>query len=181
MSTKIIGGVFSTVEEAEATIRELQKIGLTQEDITVFAQDSDKVDSIEADTDVDVTTNKENRGSNSGKGAGIGALSGGVLGGLGGLIAEAMLLTIPGVGPLAAAGPLATTLAGLGTGAVGGGLVGALVGAGLPEEQAKEYENYLKDGKIVVLLDVDEAQQQSVQKIFIQSGSLNTSMYDQQS
>lgn len=178
MSTKFVGGVFSTVEEAERAIRELNNIGFTKDDISVFAKDSDQVNNLEDDTDMDITTDSENRGKNSGKGAGLGALSGGVLGGIVGLIAETALLTIPGIGPLAAAGPLATTLAGLGTGAVGGGIVGALVGAGIPEDQAKEYEAYLEDGKIIVLVEADESQQDSVYRTFTDSNSLNTSMYE---
>lgn len=179
MSTNIVGGVFSKVEEAEGAIRDLQELGFTKEDISIFAQDSDQVDAIENDTASEVTTNSEDRGSNAGKGLGYGALSGGVLGGLGGLIAEGALLTIPGIGPLAAAGPLATTLAGLGTGAVGGGIVGTLVGAGLPEEQAKEYEEYIKDGNIVVLVKVDEDQKEAVENSFRTAGSVNTNMYEQ--
>lgn len=179
MSLNIVGGVFSTAKEAEKSIRDLHDLGFTEEDISVFAQDSDQVDKLNEDSDVDVTTDSEKRGSKSGKGLGLGALSGGVLGGLAGLVAEAALITIPGVGPLAAAGPLATTLAGLGTGAVGGGIVGALVGAGLPEDQAKEFEEYIKDGNIVVLLKVDESQKAEVERTFNQSGSLNTSMYSE--
>lgn len=177
MSVDIVGGVFSTADEAEKAIRDLHDLGFTDEDISVFAKDSDQVEQIEEDTDADVTSDSENRGSQSGKGLGLGALSGGILGGLGGLIAEAALLTIPGIGPLAAAGPLATTLAGLGTGAVGGGIVGALVGAGLPEDQAKEFEGYIKDDKIVVLLKVDDNQRADVERTFRESGSLNTNMY----
>lgn len=179
MSTTIVGGVFSTVEEAENTIKELQKIGFTKDDISIFAKDSDKTDELIQDTDVEVTTNREDRGKNTGKGVGIGALSGGILGGLGGLIAEALLVTIPGVGPLAAAGPIATTLAGLGTGAVGGGIVGALVGAGIPEKQAQAYADYIEDGKIVILLEVDESQKDDVYKVYTDSGALNADMYNQ--
>ena len=47
-------------------------------------------------------------------------------------------------------GPLAAALAGLGAGAVGGGIIGALVGAGIPEVHAKEYEQKLRDGSIMV-------------------------------
>ncbi len=177
MSLNVVGGVFSTAEEAERAIRDLHDLGFTDEDISVFAQDSDQIDHIEDDTEVEVTSDSEERGSQSGKGLGLGALSGGVLGALGGLIAEVALISIPGIGPLAAAGPLATTLAGLGTGAVGGGIVGALVGAGLPEDQAKEFEEYIKDGKIVVLLKVDDSQRAEVERAFNSSGSLNTNMY----
>ena len=42
------------------------------------------------------------------------------------------VIAIPGVGPIIAAGPLATTLAGAGIGAAAGGIIGALTDAGSP-------------------------------------------------
>ena len=68
------------------------------------------------DTTVD-TTRTETK-SEAGPGAGIGAIVGGGVGLLTGL----GLLAIPGVGPLVAAGWLATTLAGAATGAAVGGI-----------------------------------------------------------
>ena len=47
---------------------------------------------------------------------------------------------------LVIAGPLAAGLAG--AGAATGGLVGALTGTGVPEDEAKIYENEIKDGGI---------------------------------
>ena len=49
---------------------------------------------------------------------------------------------------LVIAGPLAAGLAGAGAGAATGGLVGALTGTGVPEDEAKIYENEIKDGGI---------------------------------
>ncbi|MFC4024388.1 general stress protein [Oceanobacillus longus] len=177
MDKKLIGGVFSNVKNAEKAIKELQAQGYGKEDISVFAKDKDKVKDIEEETNTDVSSNKGGRGKNAGKGVGIGAVSGGVLGGISGLIVEAGLLTIPGVGPLLAAGPLATTLAGLGIGASGGGLVGALVGAGIPEEQAKQYEQYLKDGKLIVMVEANENNENFVYRTFLTNDTVNTTMY----
>ncbi|WP_087974795.1 general stress protein [Oceanobacillus rekensis] len=177
MDNKLIGGVFSNVKNAEKAIKDLQAQGYGKEDISVFAKNKDKVKDIEEETNTDVSSNKGGRGKNAGKGVGIGAASGGVLGGISGLIVEAGLLTIPGVGPLLAAGPLATTLAGLGIGASGGGLVGALVGAGIPEEQAKQYEQYLKDGKVIVLVEANENNENFVYGTFLTNDTVNKTMY----
>lgn len=171
MDKKLVGGVFSNAENAEKAIRDLQDIGFTKNDISVFAKDDSQVDKIENDTRTDVDSGDDSKGSKAGKGTGIGALSGGVLGGIVGLIAEVGLLAIPGIGPIA------TTLAGLGTGAVGGGIVGALVGAGMPEEEAKEYEKFLKSGKIIVMVEVTPDQQDQVYSTFRTHDTENAAMY----
>ncbi|MFC3040523.1 low temperature-induced protein [Virgibacillus xinjiangensis] len=177
MDKKIIGGVFSSVDTTERAIRELKEHGYGTNDISIFAQDKNKVNVIENETNTGVSTNDEGRGKNAGKGAGIGAASGGVLGGLGGLIAGLGMLAIPGIGQVAAAGPLVSALTGAGVGAGGGGIVGALVGAGIPEEHAKQYEGYLKDGKIIVLVEADEDNENNVYRTFLSNDTENHSMY----
>ena len=49
---------------------------------------------------------------------------------------------------LVIAGPLAAGLAGAGAGAATGGLVGALTATGVPEDEARRYEDEIKDGGI---------------------------------
>jgi len=73
-----------------------------------------------------------------------------VLGGALGLLAGIGALAIPGVGPLIAAGPIMATLAGMGAGGTVGGLTGALVGAGIPEFEAKRYEGVIEKGGILL-------------------------------
>lgn len=177
MSLNIVGGAFDSVVEAENTIQGLIDAGFTKDDISVFAQDEEQIEALEENRDMDVTTNTENRGSNAGKGLGWGALSGGVLGGLAGLLAGGIAVTIPGAAPLVVAGAGSTALTGALTGVVGGGIVGALVGAGLPEEQAKEYEEYIEAGKIVVVVKVSEAQKQQAQDAMNSGGSQHTTVY----
>ncbi len=177
MDKKLIGGVFDNEENAEAAIKSLKDMGYSADDISVFAKDSDDVKDLEDATGADVSEEDSGRGKNAAKGLGIGAGTGGVLGGIAGLIAEVGLLTIPGIGVLAAAGPLATTLSGAAIGASGGGIVGALVGAGIPEEEAKEYEKYVSEGKILVLVEANEEQERDVYGTFYTNDTLNTDMY----
>lgn len=177
MEKTIVGGVFRNTDEVLKAIERLRDIGFDSNDISVMAKDKDIVNEIDDKTDADVIDESSKRGSNAGKGLGIGAGTGGVLGGITGLIAEVGLLTIPGIGVLAAAGPLATTLSGMAIGATGGGLVGALTGAGIPEENAKEYEKYLKNGNILLLVDIDEKQRDEIQRIFSDSHSVTTDVY----
>ena len=177
MDKKIIGGVFSDVATTEKVILELKEHGYTSKDISLFVHDKSKAHVLEDETKTGVITDDEGRGKNAGKGAGIGAATGGLLGGLSGLVLGLGLLTIPGIGQIAAAGPLAAALTGAGVGAGGGGIVGALVGLGLPEEQAKQYEGFLKQGKIIVLVEADQEQENSVYETFLTHDTENTGMY----
>jgi hypothetical protein len=99
--------------------------------------------------------------SGTGTGAGVGATVGGVVGILTGL----GLMAIPGVGPLVAAGWLATTLAGAGAGAVAGGLVGALTDAGVHRDEAQVYEEGVRRGSTLVSVRADEADVPRVEAI----------------
>lgn len=84
------------------------------------------------------------------EGTTTGAVTGGIIGGTLGLLAGIGALAIPGLGPFVAAGPLMATLAGIGSGGTLGGVIGALVGAGIPEYEAKRFENRLKEGGILL-------------------------------
>jgi len=95
--------------------------------------------------------------------AGIGAAIGGV-GGL--LLSAAGALTIPVIGPILAAGPIAAALTGAGIGAAAGGLIGALTESGVPEEDAKYYAEGVRRGDVLVTAKVDATQADRVCDIF---------------
>ena len=86
-------------------------------------------------------------------GAGTGALLGGALGWMAGIGA----LAIPGVGPLIAAGPIVAALTGLAVGGTVGGMSGALVGLGIPEYEAKQYEGRVREGNILMCVHAVDA------------------------
>jgi hypothetical protein len=84
------------------------------------------------------------------EGSGVGFAVGGAIGATAAAIAAiGTSLLIPGLG-LVVAGPFAAALAGAGAGGITGGLVGGLVGMGIAESEAKEYEEKIKNGKIIV-------------------------------
>jgi uncharacterized protein (TIGR02271 family) len=135
-------GVFRERPDAERAIEELQRMGFRDDQIGFVMHGAEGVQGTTA-TEVD---------SHAGEGALSGALAGA---GLGGLIAAAAALLIPGFGPVIAGGILATVVGGAAVGAVAGGIVGALVGLGVPKEEAEYYEGEFKEGRILVTVKAD--------------------------
>ncbi len=90
------------------------------------------------------------------EGASIGAGTGGLAGGIFGLLVGLGTLTIPGLGPFVAAGPILSTLSGIAAGGTLGGVTGWLVGLGLPEVEARLYQRRLQEGGILVAVDCGE-------------------------
>jgi hypothetical protein len=151
-------GTFSSRTEAETALTELRSSGFAMDKISVLAKDTNRNEKVAG---VGVTDRDEikDRGDNEAQeGAGIGATAGTVLGGVGGLLVGLEALVIPGVGPFLAAGTIATTLAGAGIGAAAGAIVGALTGLGIPEEDAKAYDQRISQGDYLVILEGTEAE-----------------------
>jgi len=123
--------------------------------------------------DINIITNKEKyteAGEHEGaSGAAVGATTGAVVGGAAGLIAA----LIPGVGPILAAGPLLTALVGAGAGAVAGGILGALVDAGVPEEDARLYEEGIRRGGTLLMLRTDNNMAERAASIMNQAGAID--------
>jgi hypothetical protein len=111
------------------------------------------------------------------EGATTGAGTGAVIGGALGWLVGAGLLTIPGIGPVLAAGPLATSLlAGAGLGGIIGGVSGALVGMGIPEYEANRYEGMVKEGGILLSVHSDDSKWTDKAKdILKRTGAVNVS------
>ncbi|GIP55109.1 YsnF/AvaK domain-containing protein [Paenibacillus vini] len=165
MTQKIVG-VFSSDQDASNAIRDLQALGYDTNDISVIGRNKDDINSIHDET-----------GTKAPEGIASGAATGGVLGGVAGLLAGLGALAIPGIGPIIAAGPIAATLTGAAVGAGAGGLVGGLVGLGIPEDEAEEYNSFVKHGRILVMVDATDAQEGQVYNVFREHHSLNAHNY----
>jgi hypothetical protein len=93
---------------------------------------------------------------------GLGASVGGAIGLIAGTLITA---ATAGVGILAA-GPLFAGLAGLGVGAAAGGLGGALIGAGIPEAEARFYAQEIAEkDAILVGVEIVESDRDIVRQI----------------
>ncbi|WP_042206668.1 general stress protein [Paenibacillus durus] len=163
---KRIVGVFDTGREATNAIQQLQAKGIRNDDISVVTRDREDLRMITEETDTMAP-----------EGVATGAATGGVVGGIAGLLAGIGALAIPGIGPIIAAGPIAGALTGAAMGASAGGLVGGLVGLGIPEEEAREYEGYVKQGKILVLVD-DDGLDAQISDIFRNNPTLKATRID---
>lgn len=166
MSEKQIIGVFHSEHEAIQAIESLKTRGYSTDEISIIARDNEEVSNV-----------SEATGTKAPEGLATGATAGGVLGGLAGLLAGAGALAIPGIGPILAAGPIAAALTGAAVGAGAGGLVGGLIGLGIPEEEANRYSDYVKEGRILVLVESDETRRNDVHTTFSENNSLNADAY----
>jgi hypothetical protein len=139
MERTTVVGVFHNRDEAEHAIDELHRLGFHDEEIGFAVRGGDHVEH--------VGTTAGDKATDTGSGALSGAIAGA---GIGGFIAAAASLLIPGFGPVVAGGILATVLGGAAVGAAAGGILGALVGLGVPEEEARYYESEFNEGRIIV-------------------------------
>jgi len=145
---KQVVGLFDSMQDAQGAVQELRNGGFSANDISIVANNASGQYST-----------SDGGGSEAAEGAGAGATGGAILGGLGGLLVGLGALAIPGIGPVVAAGTLATALGttavGAGLGAAAGGLVGALVGAGIPEEDAGVYAEGVRRGGALVTVQAE--------------------------
>ncbi|MCD6048708.1 MAG: hypothetical protein K0Q55_111 [Verrucomicrobia bacterium] len=161
MAKKSVLCIATSRIQAENIVDRLQDAGFSNNDISALFPDKE--------TTRDFAHEKK---SKSPEGATAGASTGGVLGGALGWLAGIGALTIPGVGPLIAAGPIMAALSGAAVGAAVGGVTGALVGLGIPEYEARRYEGKIKSGNILISVHAENSEEiESAQTIFRQAGA----------
>lgn len=146
--------------EASRVVTELKRSGIPDADISLVSNNVD--DHYRTDGTVDRDRDGvDDRSEGAGTGVGVGA----TLGGLGGLLAGLGIMAIPGIGPVVAAGWLASTALGAAVGGAAGGIVGALTQAGVPEEDAHVYAEGVRRGGTLLSVRVSEAQRGEAERM----------------
>jgi uncharacterized protein YjbJ (UPF0337 family) len=139
----VLTGMFRDRDSAERAYNSAISRGYTHDDVNVMMSDQTRDSWFGGNDDSAL-------GSKAMEGAGTGSAIGGTLGAIiAGIAAIGTSVLLPGLG-LVVAGPLAAALAGAGAGGLTGGLIGALVGSGIPEDRAREYEEGIKSGGLVM-------------------------------
>jgi len=147
-------GVFEDVDRATRALNALRDAGFTPEQVSVVARDTRVTREMADNTDMVAED------------AGKGAVVGTVLGGLAGWLVGISALAIPGIGPIVGAGIIGATLAGAGIGAAAGGLI-ALGAYGVPEEDARAYEESVRQGSVLLTVHAtSDAQAQLANSVF---------------
>ena len=165
--SKTVVGVFDNHSFAEQAARQVKDQGLRTEDISIIARQGTE------DTGRTTTATMKTGGRATNDNISDGVITGGVLGGLAGLLIGAGSMVIPGLGIIAAAGPIT----GLLSGAVTGGIVGGLVDLGIPESRSRQYESDVRAGKVLFSMRTDEDKVDSVANILRHNGAISVDSY----
>ena len=144
MANTAVFGIYRSRDQVEMAVDRLRGAGFRPTDISVLVPEN-----------LGTKELAHEKHTKAPEGVAAGATSGAVVGGALGWLAGIGALAIPGLGPLLAAGPLLALLSGVGVGATVGGLTGALIGAGIPEYEAKRYEGLVKNGGILLSVHSD--------------------------
>ena len=154
----LLTGLFTDTKQAGDAVAELKSKGYTK-DISVVGKDP-------ADGKVETHSVKQD----GAEGAATGATTGAVLGGASMLLAGITAIVVPGVGLVA--GAIATALTAAATGAVAGGLIGYLVDKGIPDNKAKDYQDRILRGDVLVAVEVDHENEPDAETVLQTHGAL---------
>jgi uncharacterized protein (TIGR02271 family) len=139
LKSATVVGIFPTRTQAENAIRDLKAAEFEDDRLGLIARNA----SGELTDDSGETYAEEGAVSGAVAGAGIGTLIGI------GVVAN----VVPVIGPALVGGTLGVILTNALGGAAVAGLAGALIGWGIPEEDAKYYEDEVKAGRFLVTVD----------------------------
>jgi hypothetical protein len=137
-------GIYPDRTTVSDAINVLHKAGYRATDISVLSSDNEG--------SKDFAHEKHTRAL---EGAATGAVVGAVVGGALAWFVSTQTLTIPGLGPLVAAGPVVAALAGAGAGGALGWIVGLLAGLRLSEYVARRYAGRIRRGGILLSVHCD--------------------------
>ena len=144
-----VTGVFSSQAEADRAVETLTMNGVPADKITLLTPGNTQKE-LES-VPVDATEQP-----------GIGKAIGAVVGAAGGLSGGTLLVAavVPGVGPVTAVGLLGAAVlaaAGATVGAAAGGALEDFTSEGLPQDEIFVYEDALRKGRTVVMVDAEDA------------------------
>ena len=137
--TRTVSKLYDSYSQAQRAVEALEQADFSSSEVSLISRYRD--DNTLADDASGTTT---------------GATAGAVVGGGAGLLAALGVIAIPGIGPLVAAGVLATTLVGAAGGSVVGGLIGALTDFGVSEDDAHVYSEAVRRGSSLVTVRTDD-------------------------
>ena len=166
--SRTITRLYDTHTQALGAVEDLERAGVDRDRISLVSNNSDNWHDGQRTAGPLGDANRD--GDNDvAEGAGEGATAGGLIGGGAGLLAGLGMLAIPGLGPVVAAGWLASTAVGAAIGAVAGaatgGLLGALKEAGHTDEEANVYSEGVRRGGALVSVKADDDDATRIEQI----------------
>ncbi len=155
----VVTHLYDSYDDARRAMSELITAGIPQADISIVANNANNRFTTGENGTYDTVGGEAHGGA--GTGTGVGA----TVGGIAGLLAGLGIMAIPGIGPVVAAGWLASTALGAVVGGAAGGIIGALTDAGVPEEHAHVYAEGLRRGGTLLTVRVSDADQTRIESM----------------
>ncbi len=186
--TKTVTRLFDSHTEALRAVDDLERAGVHHDRISLVSNNADNWHAghhhDEAKARGGPLGDRNGDGeSDVADGAGKGATTGGLIGGAGGLLAGLGMLAIPGLGPVVAAGWLASTAVGVAVGAAAGGATGGLLGAlkeaGHSDDDAHVYAEGVRRGGALVSVKVEGDDASRLEQILDQQRGVTAQMRGQ--
>jgi hypothetical protein len=157
-------GIFADEATAKDAVEALKASGFRANDISLMRPDN-----------LGTKDFAHEKHTKAPEGAATGGTVAGVAASLLGYMVGTGAMSVPGLEPLAAAGPVMAALGGLGAGAIVGGITGGLVGLGIPEYEAKRYMGRIRRGGILMSVHCDDTHwAHSAVKILRRHGATDT-------
>lgn len=147
-----VTATFKTYTAAQHALLTLEANGFTERDISVLVADKTAGKSFNIE-----------EASKVPEGAAVGGVAGGIIGAIAASMTAVGSIVIPGAG-LLVAGPIVAALAGGAVGAASGSLIGSLVGLGIPEHEAKRYEDEISKGSVLVAVEAEGSERTKLAK-----------------
>src|SRR5207342_2868561 len=166
----ILSRLYDDYAAATVVLQELESVGIPASEISIVASNAENWYSSKGVT-APPSKHDHNRDGvdDRAEGAATGASIGATVGGVAGLLAGLGMIAIPGIGPVVAAGWLASTAAVAAAGGVAGGLLGALTEAGVSEEDAHVYAEGVRRGGTLLTVRVPDGERMRIEAILERS------------
>jgi hypothetical protein len=152
--SQVVSAIFDRYTDAADAVALLEADGISHERVSLMAGNADGLHDHRVAATLDPKTGEQ------------GAALGGVVGAGTGLLAGLGILTVPGLGPVVAAGwlasALASTLAGGMTGGAIGGILGLLADHGVSQQDAQRYSEEIRRGGVLVSVRVETNQERDL-------------------
>lgn len=140
--------LYEDIPTAQKVLSRLQVEGFDPDSMSLMAHDAGNLPTQPHEVSTELSTSD-------------GRNFGAIVGGLTGLLAGLIMITLPGLGPIVVAGPLAAvlggvtgTLIGVGAGALTGGLSMALAEMNVPKSEADRFAEGVLKGNVLIAIEV---------------------------
>jgi hypothetical protein len=169
-SKKMVTAMFRDRVDAQTAHERLYGLGYTAAEINILMSDTTRARYFPPAKDEAPLRPSSQALEGVGVGGAIGTAVGATLAAV---MAVGTSVLVPGLG-IWLAGPIAGALAGAGAGAVTGGVIGGLIGLGIPEPNARAYQEALQKGGVILGVEPHDAEDGIlIRDLFIRLGGEN--------